>query len=263
MKFKISENTFSNLEITVHKVEHVLLDDTWVYVNAHSPYTRLYFVKDGDGELRYGEKTVKLQKGKVYMIPADLVFSYSCKTLEKIFFHLSLINKEGYDVLSGLKDIFALDFEEEKFLEMKKSLENPNYYSEISINSIFFSTLVKFFEKFSFSFEEIKTHSELVAKVISFVQKNPTISLSVEDLARENFVSVSKLRNLFLRETGITIGKYVDDMVFMRAKLLLSDKTVSIAEISRRLDFCDQFYFSRRFREKFGVTPTQFRRAIS
>ncbi len=263
MKFKISENTFSNLEITVHKVEHVLLDDTWVYVNAHSPYTRLYFVKDGDGELRYGEKTVKLQKGKVYMIPADLVFSYSCKTLEKIFFHLSLINKEGYDVLSGLSDIYALDYKEEIFAHLCDVLAKPDYSSGITLNAVLFSTLLDFLDSFSLSFGEMKTHSELVSKVIKYIQQYPTISLSVESLAKSNFVSVSKLRNIFLKETGITIGKYVDDMVFMRAKLLLSDKTVSIAEISRRLDFCDQFYFSRRFREKFGVTPTQFRRAIS
>ena len=48
--------------------------------------------------------------------------------------------------------------------------------------------------------------------------------------------------------------------VFIQAKKLLANEQLSIAEISTRLGFCDQFYFSRRFKQKFGETPSSFRK---
>ena len=35
-----------------------------------------------------------------------------------------------------------------------------------------------------------------------------------------------------------------------------------IAEIAEQLDFCDQFYFSRFFRQRQGETPSRYRRAL-
>ena len=38
---------------------------------------------------------------------------------------------------------------------------------------------------------------------------------------------------------------------------------MQISRISERYGFCDQFYFSRRFKEKFGVTPQKYRKMNS
>ena len=54
---------------------------------------------------------------------------------------------------------------------------------------------------------------------------------------------------------------YLDSMLMQRAReLLLTDQ--SIAEIAEQLDFCDQFYFSRFFRQRQGETPSRYRRAL-
>ena len=83
-----------------------------------------------------------------------------------------------------------------------------------------------------------------------------------EEIAKEMFVSPSKLRNTFKAETGITLGGYIDDMVFFRAKKLLGSKKFSVGDISTKLGFCDQFYFSRRFKEKYGKTPSKYRKEL-
>jgi len=263
MRAKIDESFISSLNISVHKSEHVFLDSSWVYKNARSPYTRLYFVQDGSGMLTYCDKTVKLQPGKVYMIPADLEFSYSCEYLEKVFFHVSILNREGYDVLSGIDEILCMDYERSDIVGVEKALLEQDCYTGLIIMSTVLDFLIRFKQHFCLSLSEIKTYSNLVAKIIDQVQSKPMITLKIKELALANYVSESKLRNLFLKEMGVTLGKYIDDMVFMEAKRLLTDRSIPMAEIARTLDFCDQFYFSKRFREKFGVTPTQFRKAIS
>lgn len=107
-----------------------------------------------------------------------------------------------------------------------------------------------------------KTYGDLVKNIIAYVHENTRVNLSVRDISNRLFVSESKIRNSFLKEMEIPIGKYIDDMVFIKAKELLSKEQLSIGEISAELGFCDQFYFSRRFKEKFGSSPSFFRKII-
>ena len=65
-----------------------------------------------------------------------------------------------------------------------------------------------------------------------------------------------------LKETGVTLGKYIDDMVFIKAQELLLNNQLSIATISTFLGFCDQFYFSRWFKSMHGETPSHFRKSF-
>ena len=75
------------------------------------------------------------------------------------------------------------------------------------------------------------------------------------------FTSPNRLHKLFKAETGMTIGFYLDRLVLFKAAQLLIDPKLSIGEISRQLGFCDQYYFSRRFKSQFGQTPSQFRKS--
>ena len=45
-----------------------------------------------------------------------------------------------------------------------------------------------------------------------------------------------------------------------RCEELLCDTDLSLSEISERFGFCDQFYFSRRFKAKYGETPRDTRK---
>ena len=105
-------------------------------------------------------------------------------------------------------------------------------------------------------------YSEGIKKAMDYIHRNTRINLSTELVSENLFISKSKLRKDFKKETGISIGKYIDDMVFFKAKRLLSKGYFSINDISQKLGFCDQFYFSRRFKERFGDPPSEYRKKI-
>ncbi len=68
-----------------------LLHDNWHSEAVCSPYSRLYLVSDGEGQIDAGEKRLLLRPGYAYFIPAGFTFSYSCADyLEKLYFHLRL-----------------------------------------------------------------------------------------------------------------------------------------------------------------------------
>jgi AraC-like DNA-binding protein len=130
----------------------------------------------------------------------------------------------------------------------------------LEIRSLVISSVISFASYYKLNDVKVKTYSTLVSSAISYIENNVRINLSVSDIARELFVSESKLRNKFVAEMGIPIGKYIDDMIFIKARQLLSSADTTISEVSAALGFCDQFYFSRRFKEKFNLTPSEFRK---
>ena len=105
-----------------------------------------------------------------------------------------------------------------------------------------------------------KSYSQEVLQAISYVQNNVNLQLTTNQIAQAVFTSPNRLHKIFKAETGMTIGAYLDRLVLFRATQLLKDPKLPIGEISRQLGFCDQYYFSRRFKNQFGQTPSEFRK---
>lgn len=94
----------------------------------------------------------------------------------------------------------------------------------------------------------------------AYIQNNLTLQLSGEQIAQALFTSPSHLYKRFKAETGISLGAYQDKLIFYRATLLLAERQLSLKEISQQLGFCDQYYFSRRFKAQIGMTPSSYRK---
>lgn len=55
------------------------------------------------------------------------------------------------------------------------------------------------------------------------------------------------------------INEYILDVRMQNAKYLLLNEDLSIAEISYKVGFASQAYFTTVFKSKFGVTPKAFK----
>jgi len=251
----------SKLKIGIGQCDYIHLDKSWNRGANRDPFSRLYFIRDGHGVLQAGDKTIEMTGGNVYFVPADCEMSYSCTYLEKLYFHITITSVEKYDLLSDIKDIYALPFADVDFQELLDCFLSRDYLKLIKLRMLLEKTILDFAETYHFSAIPVKQYSDPVEKIINYIQSNARINLTVEKIAKDLFISESQTRNMFKKEMGIPIGKYIDDIVFIKARQLLFQK-MSIGEISQQLGFCDQFYFSRRFKEKFKQTPVEFRKTI-
>ena len=258
-----SPDVINNIKLSLLGCNSVVLDENWKSNMFSSPYSRLYFIKNGDGFIKTENGTIQLKGGNVYLIPAEFRFSYGCTHLEKIFFHVSVTTPDRYDLFSNIQKVCSMPFSPEEYNRLERLTESAESYEKLFEIKAF---LMKIMSKFASGFSEVETpakkYSEIVKNVISLINHNLSIKTDVKQFAQRLFISESKLRNVFLKEMGIPIGKYIDDMIFKKAKELLAKEQLSIAEISAELGFCDQFYFSRRFKEKFGETPSIFRKNL-
>lgn len=258
MNIKQFINAFNNTALTIHMGEVCSLDEKWNRHGVCSPFTRLYFIKSGDGYIETKEGRIDLRGGNVYVVPSEHTFSYGCTSLEKIYFHVTVPDEKRYDLLSKIERVSSLPCSLERIAEIEKCFCSDNYSDMLRLRLMLSETVLSFLEK-----EQempVMAYSELVQNAISYVHLNLSIKLSSAEIARELFVSESKLRNHFKAEMGMPLGKYIDDMVFMRARQMLTKDRTPVSDISAELGFCDRFYFSARFRKRFGIPPTKFRR---
>jgi len=87
-----------------------------------------------------------------------------------------------------------------------------------------------------------------------------TKSINVGTLASLCGFSEKYFCTLFKRRTGMNTTDYVTELRLSKAKRLLTDTNLSIAEIAEQCGFADSGYFTRLFVKKNGTTPSAYRK---
>ena len=82
--------------------------------------------------------------------------------------------------------------------------------------------------------------------------------ISLEELSGQVFLSVSQIIRIFKKNFGVTPYDYILDKKIETAKILLKNSALNIRQISDRLNFSDEHYFSNFFKRKVGVRPKEY-----
>lgn len=85
----------------------------------------------------------------------------------------------------------------------------------------------------------------------------------VEAFTKEMAFSRTQLHRKLKAITGLSAGEFIQDIRLRRAALLIRQKADSITQIAYQVGFNDQSYFSKCFRKKFHVTPSEFQEAAA
>jgi AraC-like DNA-binding protein len=102
-------------------------------------------------------------------------------------------------------------------------------------------------------------HSNAIELAITRIQNDFGHDLDMKLLAQELGVSYSWFRHTFTAHTGLGPHQYLLELRLVHARNLLAQTEFSIKEIAARTGFEDEFYFSRLFRQKLDLTPSQWR----
>ena len=99
----------------------------------------------------------------------------------------------------------------------------------------------------------------LIEKAVKYVEENISRSdLSVEELAREMGMSRVHLYKKISALTGKSPIEFIRLLRLKRATQYLSESQLTIAEIAYRLGFNNPKYFSKYFKEEFGILPSEY-----
>lgn len=260
-KNHLFSDVVNKLNLEILDSGYVVGDTQWNGKNICSPYSRLYYIESGHAKLLYGKTEMDMKPGYVYLVPTGFMFSYMCdERYTKLFFHFNLTGPDGYDIFENCNKCLVSPMPQHEIKRLVSAYDTSTVFDVLAIKKEILNRAVSMLPSSSVAQITPSLYSPVVQSTIDYIQLNLSLKLTSAFLAERLYVSESTLCKKFRREVGITIGKYIDDLVFFNAEKMLLKSDWSINRISKNLGFCDQFYFSRRFKQHYGKTPLQYRK---
>lgn len=100
-----------------------------------------------------------------------------------------------------------------------------------------------------------------VRRIVEFVEANLDGELTLNQIAEVAGMSVPHLTTLFRRTMGQSVHAYVMERRVQRARALLLDRGMTIAQVALETGFAHQSHLARWMRRLLGVTPSDLLRA--
>ncbi|MFV0556972.1 MAG: helix-turn-helix transcriptional regulator, partial [Lactovum sp.] len=142
------------------------------------------------------------------------------------------------------------------FLELENEKRASNYLIEAYRQQLIGNLLQYLPIEEGHSLKEI---SERMKKIILFLNQHFSEKLSLDDFAKEFFMSKFHLSHLFKKEMGLTIGEYLKEIRLLQSIKWLESTELTIEEITQKVAFTNQRSFQQAFKEKFHLSPKKYR----
>ncbi|NRF96189.1 response regulator [Paenibacillus frigoriresistens] len=112
--------------------------------------------------------------------------------------------------------------------------------------------------------ESVETyHNQIAEQVMDFIKQHyMDVDLNLNTISSFVNVSPTYLGALFKRAKGQTISDNITSVRISKAKELLRHTHMKIMEISEKVGYANQYYFSANFKKRTGETPRDYRAAV-
>lgn len=101
--------------------------------------------------------------------------------------------------------------------------------------------------------------AKLMKRIVTVVDKHlKDPDISIAEISEEIGISVVHLNRKLKELTGETTSRFIRNHRLNAAAILLKSTNLSISEIAAEVGFSDANYFSTTFKEKYGVSPSEY-----
>lgn len=97
---------------------------------------------------------------------------------------------------------------------------------------------------------------------IEYIKANYHRNVTIEEVAKLAFLSVSALERRFKKYLSKTPKQFLNEVRLENARRLLLESKLPIMEIAFQCGFSEPSYFSKQFKALFGILPSQVRKEI-
>ena len=108
----------------------------------------------------------------------------------------------------------------------------------------------------------VHSENEIIRQAQQYVSAHIREKLSVPLLAKQVDVSPSYLTALFHKNLQISPGEYIRRTKLQESKQMIRENNLNFTEIAAELQYSTVHHFSRQFKEKFGITPTEYAKSV-
>ena len=108
----------------------------------------------------------------------------------------------------------------------------------------------------------IHSENEIIRQAQQYISSHIREKLSVPLVARQVDVSPSYLTALFHKNLQISPGEYIRRIKLQESKQMIRENNLNFTEIAAELQYSTVHHFSRQFKEKVGITPTEYAKSV-
>lgn len=145
-----------------------------------------------------------------------------------------------------------IPMEEQEKIEIPATLSNLSSIDEVEreINCIF-SEIQKNLE--------IKVRHPALVHVKKFIEDNSEAPLTNEQISNRFGFSTAYLGRIFKEAYGLSMGEYLVQLKISQAKQIMKQHPdMLLKEIASKVGYPDPYYFSKVFKKKTGIWPSQY-----
>ena len=220
-------------------------------------YFEMEFILGGSGSYEIDGKTYEIQKNTLFLMTPANIHAVRDADVEliNVVFQSDLL---AFPLLSAsYSSVFFLQEEEAVFLRLllQRIVEMQRkdaHYARLLLEC--------FFKELSLFVDPVEgKENGYSQKAILYMLAHFRSRMTLESTAAHLGLSPSYLSEVFVKETGMGFKEYLDGIRFSYAKNLISFTDHCITSIHGMSGFCDYANFARRFKQKYRMTPTEFR----
>lgn len=199
------------------------------------------------------------------IFPHVIIIGFECASPELDIFSQGPITlppmhrKMLADIMQEGMNVFAPPYDIPNTLEMKKRISYPfaaEQMLKLNLES-FLITLIRDYNNLRDTLDGDKPNNTL-SDICKYIAEHYTEKILLDNICFLFGTNRTTLCQNFKDEYGTTILQYIDQLKIKEAKKLLQTQKLSITEISDKLGFNSIHYFSRHFKKKTGITPSEY-----
>jgi AraC-like DNA-binding protein/mannose-6-phosphate isomerase-like protein (cupin superfamily) len=266
--YEMHENCFDELPIILRRSIFRRTSSSIgapLHFNWHESIEIIY-VDDGDGVIICDFEEHQVSRGDIFIINSDVLHSIRTDSQMSIYYLIvdstfckgNGLNVTGILFESRIKDSWAISM---YGAIIRTVTEKGNFYNA-KVRAKVLDFVVYLCEKYS----EISTRERLhdknfdnIRTAIIYIRDHIREKITVDGLALISGMSKYHFIREFKRITHYTPVMYINIVRIEMARRLISEKDMSIGEVSELCGFDNLSYFTKTFKKYTGMTPSEMR----
>lgn len=261
---------FSNLYIDYYYGSLTHCGSNWRENNILCPFCKIYFITDGECEIKIEGKAYHGHKGRMFFIPSQTRHSFyhiNDNYVTKYWIHFE-VKAWDNQLTQNLNLPYYIDIKDDRevvkhFEDIFDQARENTLASAFRLKAGILSLLSDYIACSDCNqvtlYEE--NHPEFYS-LISYINDNLHIRLTLDDLSGRMHMHPNYFIRLFKSRMGTTPLNYINKLRMERAKALLENTSLPVSELMLLVGFEDLSSFSNFFKHYSGYNPKVFRKTF-
>ncbi len=240
--------------LTITKITHIVTSITKKQeINGSSSRFShgLFFVVNGKFDLKFKGETYHLKEGDGFLLIKGM--SYEIIRHPKSYgAAINFLSKEELPI----DEIPFFKFKSEELLPDLERARDIHKREDEFYSARIYSLVYSIFDRLI----STDNNDEVYLKFKEYIIKNiSSPDMTVSEIAKYMGFSEVHFRRLFHSRFGMSPSEYITDLKINIASNMLSSTSLSIGKIAEKCGFSYSYYFTKVFKSKKGITPSQYR----